>query len=92
MVRIQPTERLNVIIDFYRLLLDGLHLYVLFLRSLVCDYMEIEVLLNSRSELYACMMHEGLLRVIGEIVMTETDPLVLVCFASSVIHLSFIEN
>ena len=38
-----------------------------------------EVLLNSRSELIVCMMNEGILHVIGDIIVNEMDPLVLVC-------------
>ena len=42
--------------------------------------MEIEVLLNCRNELLDCMINEGLLRQIGNIFLSETDLLVLVCF------------
>ena len=48
-------------------------MYILFL----------EVLLNSRSELLVCMMNDGILRVIGDITVNETDPLVLVCLLYS---------
>ena len=49
----------------------------------MCDYIYVEcteVLLNSRNELLACMMNEGILRAIGAIIVSETDPVVLVCF------------
>ena len=37
------------------------------------------MLLNSRSELLVCMIREGILQVIGDIIVSETDALVLVC-------------
>ena len=43
-------------------------------------FMEIEVVLNSRSELLDCMMNEGIIGVIGEMIVSETDPIILVCF------------
>ena len=42
-------------------------------------FCDIEVLLNSRGELVDCMMNEGLLHAIGDIVVSETDSLTLVC-------------
>ena len=41
------------------------------------------MLMNSRSELLDCMVHEGILPVIGDIIVSEADPLVLVCFLYS---------
>ena len=38
------------------------------------------MLLNNRSELVECMMNEGILHIIGDMIVSETDPLVLVCF------------
>ena len=40
--------------------------------------MRLEVVLNSRFELVVCMVNGGILRVIGDIIVSETDPLVLV--------------
>ena len=76
MVRSQPSQRLSIITDFYRLLLDGFPF--IFFHSHYNSVL-LEVLMNSRSELLACMMKEGLLHVIGDVIVSETDPLVLVC-------------
>ena len=52
--------------------------------------MEVEVLLNSRSELLDCMMKEGILRMIGDIIVNETDSLVLVCLLCFKSHSSLV--
>ena len=41
--------------------------------------MLLEVVLSNRSELLVCMVKAGILRVIGDIIVSETDALVLVC-------------
>ena len=77
-MRSQPTQRLAVIKELHKLLLDGLdHYYIL--RFFFCKSLEAEVLLNSRSELLVYMINSGLLRVIGDIIVNETDPLAIVC-------------
>ena len=45
---------------------------------------------SSRSELLVCMIREGILRVIGDIIVSETDPLVLVCLLSFFIFNQFL--
>ena len=49
---------------------------------------------STRSELFDCMIGEGILRVIGDIIVTETetDDLVLVCLLSFfyIFHLLFL--
>ena len=47
---------------------------------LLRDFMEVEVVLNSRSELLDCMLNEGIIGIIGEMIVSETDPIILVCF------------
>ena len=42
-------------------------------------FIKTEVLLNSRSELLVSLLNGGILHVIGDIIVSETDPLVLVC-------------
>ena len=37
------------------------------------------MIINSRSDLLVCIVNEGLLPVIGDVIMSETYPLVLVC-------------
>ena len=52
--------------------------------------MNIEVLLNDRKELLVCVMNAGVLRAIGDVIVNETDPLVLVCVLSYLfVFLSF---
>ena len=82
MIRSQPGQRLSIISDFYRVLLDGMSETVVILFScfsFVSIYMDVEVLLNSRRELLVCMIKEGILHAIGDIIVSETDPLILVC-------------
>ena len=55
--------------------------FIFFFQTL-CVYGRLEVLLNSRSEVLDCMIGEGILRVIGDIIVNETDALVLVCLLS----------
>ena len=40
--------------------------------------MLLEVVLNNRNEVLVCMIREGVLRVIGDVIVSETDGLVLV--------------
>ena len=79
----QPNQRLDIVSDLNTLLLNGLSesvyivlldVYMFFVHSL-----KVEILLNSRSELLACMISNGLFQVIGDIIANETDGLVLVC-------------
>ena len=42
--------------------------------------MEVEVVLNSWSELLEYMVNEGIIGIIGEMIVSETDPIILVCF------------
>ena len=42
----------------------------------------LEVLLNNRSEVVDCMISNGILHVIGDVIVSEMDPLVLVRFTS----------
>ena len=55
---------------------------VFILSVILFVFVDGEVLLNSRSELLDCMLCEGILRVIGDIIVNETDALVLVCLLS----------
>ena len=41
--------------------------------------LKLEVVLNGRRELLDCLLNEGILRIIGDIIVSEADPVVLVC-------------
>ena len=79
LVKSQPIQRLSIISDLYILLLDGFDVDTSFPLNVVFTYLKLEVLFNCGSELLVCMMHDGLLHVIGDIIVSETDPSVLIC-------------
>ena len=88
-MRSVPTQRLAIAKELYRLLLDGLYSTTAVLCICIFVDAHTEVLLNSRSELLVYMVSSGLLRVIGDIIVDETDPLALVCFFASSFSSSF---
>ena len=65
-------QRLNILTDVYRLLMDGFELCIVLF--------DLEVLLNSRTGIITIMIENGLLSVLGDLVVNETDALALVCF------------
>ena len=79
----EPTQRLNILTDVYRLLLDGLHYDYRFLNV----FCLLEVLLNSRAGLVDVLIESGILSVLGDVVVSETDPVALVCFPCSVLSI-----
>lgn len=40
--------------------------------------MDVEVLLNSRREVLTAMENEGIVTILGDVVMSDSDPLLLV--------------
>ena len=82
----EPSQRLNIVTDLYRLLLDRLHLQFVFFyillflfRGFVVLYGNIiEGLLNSNSGVMRVLQKEKIQQILGDIVVNDSDPLLLV--------------
>ena len=76
-----PTQRMSVVTDLYRLLLDGLLFSIsgCFVQLLVCLYVDIEVLLNHNNTLLHALISEGVQKILGDMIVSDSDPLLLVC-------------
>ena len=70
-----PDARGNVIYDMYRIMCHGLEH-----NGSIDNLMYAEVILKSKVELGVAMLEAGLLSVIGDIILSEVDPAILVCF------------
>ena len=70
----QPSQRLSALSDLYRVLLDRLnHIF-----RVLLSFATVEVLLNDKSELLNGMETEGFQGMLGDIVVSESDSLLLV--------------
>ena len=72
----QPNKHLNILTDLYRILFDGL--YSVPFNLLICDRMDTEGLLNSNGGVFGALENEDLLSVLGNIIVSDSDPLLLV--------------
>ena len=72
----QPSQRLSVVTDLYRLLLDRFS--VLFLVVFFISFVDPEALLNSNRGVLRALNSEGLQHILGDIITTDSDPLLLV--------------
>ena len=74
----ERSQRLSILTDSYRILLDRLN-------SMISTYLvwkndvNSEVLLNDKSGVLSVMEHEGLAGILGDIMVSDSDPLLLVC-------------
>ena len=72
----RPDQRLSILTDFYRVLLDRLDL--LYLIFSIFLYVNLEVLLNNKSGIVDVMENGGVEHILGDIVVSDSDPLLLV--------------
>ena len=72
----RPDQRLSILTDFYRVLLDRLDL--LYLIFSIFLYVNLEVLLNNKSGIVDVMENRGLEHILGDIIVSDSDPLLLV--------------
>ena len=76
----QPHQRVSVVTDLCRLLLDRLIPSIsgcfAHLVSNVC--MDIEVLVHSNSGVMCALQSEGVQKILGHIIVSDSDPLLLV--------------
>ena len=82
LISTEPSQRLNIVTDLYRLLLDRLHLqfvfFLLFYYFVVLYGNIIEGLLNSNSGVMRVLQKEKIQQILGDIVVNDSDPLLLV--------------
>ena len=81
MMQVHADQRASIMPDMYRLVFDGL-------RHVKCQniHKDAEVILHSRMEVAAAMIEGGVLTVLEDIIMTETNQTVLVCYRILYFH------
>ena len=75
-MRSERGQRLDIVSDLYRVLLDGLTTIFILLLMRIC--VRAEGLLDDRSGVLSVMENEGLQHILGDIIVSESDPLLLV--------------
>ena len=77
MMTSQPSQRLTIITDLYRLLLDRLFTLSIYY-LLFCIHIHAEVLLDSNRGVLVAMENARVENVLGDIIISDSDPLLLV--------------